>query len=370
MEETTATLMAAGVGFAGGGLLGLAARLGKFCTLAAIEDAIFGQNQTRWRMWLLAMAVAIFTAALAEALGLIDPKSALVIASGFNPVSTVVGGVLFGIGMALVGTCGFGTVVRLGGGDLKSLLVFLILGGSAFMASSGPTALLHNWLLRDLAIGLEALPDPRIHTVLSNATGVDAFGWQLAIALAIAAWALCGGEFRNRPKLLAWGILVGGVIVFGWIGTSMTGVLDPFNPQPVQSFTFVQPVGSSLMYVMTSTGSQLGFGIGSVAGVLVGAFCGAWSRRELRWETHDDAREARRQIIGAFLMGTGGMYALGCTFGQGLSAVSLLAISAPLALAAIWLGAWLGLLVLMEGSLAGVWGLIRPSRGHGKAPAE
>lgn len=370
MEETTATILAAGVGFGGGWILGLAARLGKFCTLAAIEDALFGHNFTRWRMWLLAMAVAILGVAAAEAYGVVDPKAALVISSGFNPVSTILGGLLFGIGMAFVGTCGFGTVVRLGGGDLKSLLVFLVLGISAFMAASGPTARLHEWLLQGLVIGSESLPDPRIHSVLANTTGISPLTWQIAIALALVAWALSSKAFLLSPKKLAWGAIVGSVITLGWVGTSLTAVADPFDPQPVQSFSFIQPVGATLMYAMTSTGAQLGFGIGSIAGVLVGAFCGAIAKKEWRWQTHDDAVEAKRQIAGAFFMGTGGMYALGCTFGQGLSAVSLLAISAPLALAAIWLGAWLGLLVLMEGSLAGVWAALTHSQSESKAPAE
>ena len=106
---------------------------------------------------------------------------------------------------------------------------------------------------------------------------------------------------------------------------------------------------------MTSTGTPISFGVGATLGVICGAFFGALWKREFRWEASDDSREARRQILGAFLMGTGGMYALGCTIGQGLTAVSALALSAPIALAAIWLGAWIGLTYLIEGSLRGMF---------------
>lgn len=354
MEETTATLAAFAVGLAGGIILGLAARIGKFCTLAAIEDALFAQNTTRWRMWLMAMATAVLSVAGAEFGGILDPGQANVIARGFNPVSIIVGGAMFGVGMAFVGTCGFGTIVRLGGGDLKSLSVFLVLGISAFMAASGPTALLHAWLIDPLTLTGDLFSDARIPIIAEKLTGVSAGLVAVIVALALIAWVLSAHAFRSRMSRVAWGILVGLTIASGWIGTGYLA-RDAFDPQPIVSYSFIYPVGAALMYAMTSTGSQLTFGIGSTLGVLVGAFAGALYKREWRWQTADDVIEARRQILGAFLMGTGGQYALGCTFGQGLSAMSLLALSAPLALASIWLGAWLGLLYLMEGSLTGIW---------------
>jgi uncharacterized protein len=369
MEETTATLSVFALGLAGGLILGLAARLGRFCTLAAIEDSLFAHDNTRLRMWVLAMAVAMLGVFAAEVAGLIDPRDAHIIASSFNPLSTILGGLMFGVGMALVGTCGFGTIVRLGGGDLGSFLVFLVLGISAFMAASGPTALLHLWYLDPLAVRTELFADPRLHVVLAKLTGFGAAIIPPLIAAGLIAWVLANSKFRGRPGRLAWGVIVGLIVASGWIGTGWL-VYDEFDPQPIVSYTFIHPVGASLMYTMTSTSSQLSFGIGSVLGVLFGAFAGALIKKEWRWQTHDAAFEAKRQIFGAFLMGTGGMYALGCTFGQGLSAVSLLAVSAPLALGSIWLGAWLGLLYLMEGSLNGVWRSVIPARTRPKAPAE
>ncbi len=369
MEETTATLSAFAIGLAGGLILGLAARLGRFCTLAAIEDSLFGYDNTRLRMWVLAMAVAILGVFAAEIAGLITPRDARIIASGFNPLSTVIGGLIFGVGMAFVGTCGFGTIVRLGGGDLSSFLVFLVLGISALMAAAGPTALFNLWVLDPFQVNLELFADPRLHVVLAKLTGIGAAFIPPLIAAALVTWVLADGKFRSSLGRLAWGVLVGLVVACGWIGTGWL-VYDEFDPQPIVSYTFIHPVGASVMYAMTSTGSQLSFGIGSVLGVLFGAFAGALMKKECRWQTHDAPFEAKRQIVGAFLMGTGGMYALGCTFGQGLSAVALLAVSAPLALVSMWLGAWLGLLYLMEGSLSGVWRGLAPSRTGPKAPAD
>lgn len=354
MEETTATLAAFAAGLAGGAILGLAARLGNFCTMAAIENTLFAQDTMRWRMWVLAMAVAILCVHAADMLGFIDPRQAYIIAGNFSPLALVIGGLMFGFGMALVGTCGFGSIVRFGGGDLKSFVVLLVLGLSAFMAATGPTALLHTWVFDPLSLQSELVADPRLQSVLAKLTGVSADVFPPLIGGLLIAWVVSQKNFRSRPRRIAWGLIVGLVIAYGFVGSGYLAY-DPFDPRPMVSYTFIFPVGNTLMYAMTSTASQLNFGIGSVLGVLLGAFAGALYKNQWRWETSDDVVETKRQIFGAFLMGTGGMFALGCTFGQGLSAMSLLALSAPLALAAIWVGAWVGLLYLMEGSIAAIW---------------
>ena len=106
-----------------------------------------------------------------------------------------------------------------------------------------------------------------------------------------------------------------------------------------------------MLYIMTSSGRSLTFGVGSVAGVLAGAFVGSLIKGHFRWEACEDPRELRRQILGATLMGVGAVLALGCTVGQGLSAFSVLAFSAPVTMAAIFLGAAIGLRQLITGFL-------------------
>jgi len=103
---------------------------------------------------------------------------------------------------------------------------------------------------------------------------------------------------------------------------------------------------------MTMSSAPLTFGIGTTFGVICGAYLGSMIKGDFRWEAADDAREMRRHLLGAFLMGTGGVYAGGCTIGQGLSAASLLTFSAPVVIASIWCGVWLGLTYMMEGSFS------------------
>lgn len=348
MESWPASTIVAVAGAVGGIVLGLAARLGRFCTLAAIEDAMYGGDTRRIRMWALAAAIAILGVGISAQFGAIDLGKTLYYRLPLNPLAWVLGGVLFGVGMAFCGTCAYGTLARIGGGDLRALFVFLILGISAYMAVAGPTAELRLSLLRPLDINAKDLPRavPQLTPTLSPLT------WPLVFAGLIAAWCFANAAFRKARRHIIWSVATGVAILAGWLSTSILGA-DPFDPQPVVSHTYSVPLGQTVLFAMTMSSTSLTFGIGATLGVVFGAFLGALIRREFRWEAADDAREMRRHLVGAFLMGTGGVFAGGCTIGQGLSAVSVLALSAPLVLISIWFGVWLGLTYLMEGSFIG-----------------
>ncbi len=342
-------LLVAMIGFSGGIGLGLAARIGRFCTLGAIEDAIFSGDLKRLRSWALAMAVAITGTWALDAGGFIQIENSFYLASTINLPSLVAGGLMFGVGMALVGTCGYGALARVGGGDLKSLVIVLVIGVSAYMASGGLTAFARVSWLEPLAFSLPA--QQSLPALAQDLTGLSfARIAPLAVAAMLAIWCFKDPDFRNAPRPVIAGAGVGLMIVLGWFATGTVGN-DPFDQQRLVSYTFVRPLGDTLVYLMTFTGASINFGIGATLGVIAGSAIGSLAKGEFRWEACDDARELKRQIFGGFLMGTGGLLALGCTVGQGLSAVSVLALSAPVVLASIFAGAWLGLMYLVEGTV-------------------
>ncbi len=351
MGEVPTTLLVAIAGALGGVALGLAARLGRFCTLAAIEDAMFGADTCRLRMWAVAIGVAIAGVTALSAGGFIDTAQSLYQRLDLNPIAWILGGVLFGIGMAFCGTCGYGTLARVGGGDLRALFVMLVMGMAAYMAIAGPTAEFRLAFINPLAIpGNSGVP----HT-LGEAVGSHALITtivSLTIAGLIIGWALTDRSFRNKRHQIFWGAVVGLAIVSGWWATGWLGA-DPFEPQPVGSHTYSVPLGQTLIFFMTMSSTPISFGVGATLGVILGAFLGALWKREFRWEGADDAREMRRHLVGGLLMGTGGVYAGGCTIGQGMSAASVLALSAPVVMLSVWCGVWLGLNYVMEGSLLG-----------------
>lgn len=351
MESWPASAVVALTGALGGIVLGLAARLGKFCTLAAFEDAMFGDDGLRLRVWGLAAAIAIFGVALVGAAGIVDFRGSIYHAMPLNPVAWIIGGLLFGIGMALCGTCAYGTLVRLGGGDLRALIVFIVLGISSYMAIAGPTALLRTATLNHFILADRPDAPRSVVDLVADSQPFLAFALPTLVAALIAMACLSNAQFRRSPRHIWGGAAVGLAIVAGWLSTGVLGA-DVFEPQPLASHSYSVPLGQTLIYVMTMSSAPLTFGIGATFGVICGAYLGSLIKGDFRWEAADDAREMRRHLLGAFLMGTGGVYAGGCTIGQGLSAASLLTFSAPVVIASIGCGVWLGLTYMMEGSFS------------------
>ncbi|WP_319546659.1 YeeE/YedE family protein [Ruegeria conchae] len=336
---------AALVGLLGGIALGVAARVGRFCTLGAIEDFLYGSDDRRLRMWGVAIATAIIGTQSAISFGFLEGEQTAYLDRVWNPLGTIVGGLLFGYGMALSGNCGYGALARLGGGDLRAFVIVIVMGLSAYFVMSGPLAYARVWLFP----AIEGATTPQGFGQLGNRLfGIDPLLTGAAIGGAILAVSMASKSMRHSPKHIFWGVVVGMAIVSGWIGTFWISVTG-FEAEPIETHTFASPIGDTIFYTMTASGNELSFSVGSVLGVVFGAALGSYSQGHFRWEACDDPRELKRQILGAALMGPGAILAVGCSIGQGVSAFSTLAYSAPVAFIAIFMGAALGLRQLISG---------------------
>jgi uncharacterized protein len=343
-------LAIAACGLVTGFLVGFAVRHARLCTFGALEAALIGGDWRRMKVFGLALAIAILTTQGLILTSLFDPARTTYVPLTTPWLAALLGGGLFGLGMALVGTCAFGTLLRLGGGDLRALITLLVFGAVSYAALRG--------ILVDLRLEL-------LERVTFPAHGGDLPGligsftpvfWptRLLISLGLAGFLLWA--FWRDPRLhKSWrailaAIVLGLGVTGGWLAT---GVLaDPFDPAiKVQSLTFVSPVAKALYAGLAGLGDWLEFSVMSVFGVLAGAWLAAYRLDEIRWEAFDDPREMQRHLVGACLMGFGGVLAGGCTIGQGISAGSLMALSWPFALLGIGLGARLGIAILMEGGL-------------------
>lgn len=345
MGDLDGGVLASIAGLGAGMVLGLAARLGRFCMMGSVEDAVYGADLRRIRTVALAAATAIAGTALLGAAGLFDPAQTQYARLGWSPLTAVLGGLMFGYGMAQVGTCGFGTLARLGGGDLRSLVMAAVIGVAGYAVLNGPLSELRLWLA-----GLAPQPGEGLDRITARLTGLPPTLIALAAAGALACFALAGPGRRLSRGGALWGVAAGLTVPFGWAATTAAGDVG-FDVVPVQSLSFAQPMGETLLFGMIEPwGTVPGFAISAVGGVLLGALVGALIRGEIRWEACDDARELRRQMLGAAMMGAGGILALGCTVGQGLSALSVLSPGAPIAVLSILAGARLGLFVLVEGT--------------------
>lgn len=338
--------LAALIGLISGVLLGLAARLGRFCTLGAIEDTLYAGSSVRLRMWGVAIGVAMIGTHLLIGAGLLLMEDAIYLRLAWNPLAAIVGGLLFGYGMALSGNCGFGALARLGGGDLRAFVIVVVMGLAAYVAISGPLAQLRVLAFPYPVADATALPS--ISHRVGAWLGLDASTIGVVIGAALTLAMFTSAELRKSPIAVFWGAMAGLAVVIGWGGTAWV-FTNGFAAIPVESHTFSAPLGDTLIYLMTSSGSQLNFGVGSVAGVLVGAFIGSLFKGHFRWEACEDPRELKRQMGGAAIMGLGAVIAFGCSIGQGLSAFAILYHGAPVTFAAIFAGAALGLRQLISG---------------------
>ena len=343
LETVPIGVLAALVGLLGGLVLGLAARLGDFCTLGALESAVYGRDLTRMRLWGVVLAVAILTTQFGAGAGVIDLSGTIYHTLEWNALGSIVGGLIFGYGMALAGNCGFGALVRFGGGDLRSLVVVVVMGIFGFIALSGPLAPLRVMLFpQPDATG----PQGMVHDL--GQLGLPPSLVIVAISATLLAWALSHRGLRKKPMMIAWGVAAGLAVSWCFLGTTWLAV-ESLGEVTVEGPSFTAPVGRTLVFLMTSTAGGITFSVGSVVGVMTGALIGSMIRGLFRWEACEDPRELGRQVGGAALMGIGGVIAMGCSVGQGITGFAALAWSGPVTLIAIACGALVGLHRLIAG---------------------
>jgi len=334
-------------GIIAGIALGYVARVNTFCTLSAFEKAWYLDDLNGLRTWALAALTAATMTQISIATGLVDLSSSFYLTTNFAIGAYVVGGVLFGCGMALVGTCGFGALIRLGGGSLKGFVAFLVIGIVALATSRGILSPVRTLIEDYTTINLGFTADQSIPALVSALFGQWAFTPVVLVTLLSAAiWIFKSATYRRNFSGIITGVVVGAVVFAGW---SLTYYFQQiaFIPVQLESASFVVPLGDGILQFIANTGVGPDYGVGLVLGTIVGAAVGAIQQNSVHWEACDDARELGRHILGAALMGFGGVLALGCTIGQGLSAASLLTVSAPIVIASIAFGARIGLAYLL-----------------------
>ena len=313
---------------------------------------------SRMRMWVLAMAVAILGAQALYAFGLIDLSKAFYVRPNVTWLSYVLGGLLFGVGMTLSSGCGSRTLVRIGGGNVKSLVVLAFLGISAYMTMKG---LFGVWRVNYLDVLNTDLASRGIGTqelgaVIGSAAGVSKKSVQIAIAAIVAGamlvFVLAGADFRKSLDGWLGGLGYGLAVVAGWYVSAHLGfgenpdtleeVFFGTNSRAAESLTFVAPVAYSLELLMLWSDKSLivTFGVASTVGMIAGSLAYALISRRFRWEGFANIDDTRNHILGGTLMGFGGVTAMGCTIGQGVTGLSTLAIGSFLALSAMIVGCW------------------------------
>lgn len=332
-------------GFLAAVVFGAIANKTNFCTMGAVSDWVNMDDKNRLRAWFLAIGVAIIGSQLLQAWGFIDLGQSIYLTANFGWLGHALGGFLFGVGMTLGGGCGQRTLVRVGSGNLKSLVVMLLMGITAYMTLRGLLAPVRINAIEaanlDLAArNLSGQGLPALIQSLTGMTEMNPVRWAVAavVGLGFMLYALANRDFLKSHKNLFAGFSVGLLVVAGWYITGKIG-FDEFEPVRLESFTFVAPVGENVNYLMTYTGSTINFGVAAVLGVIAGSFLYAVLSGTFRIETFSTREDMVNHVIGGVLMGFGGVIALGCTIGQGVTGMSTLALGSVITLITIIFGA-------------------------------
>ncbi|MCK6389994.1 MAG: YeeE/YedE family protein [Azonexus sp.] len=351
MENLTSPSLILWLVFAAAFVFGLIGQKTHFCTMGAVSDILNMEDWSRMRMWVLAIGVAILGAGGLDMAGLIDLDKSIYRAPSFTWLSYIVGGLCFGVGMVLASGCGSKTLIRIGSGNLKSLVVFLVLGLFAYMTMRGVFGVFRVNVLDKVAVNLEGGQDiPNLLTATGVAPDVAAKLAVFGIGGGLTAWCLAKKDFWTLDNLLG-GLGTGLMVVAAWYVSGHLGYIaehpetleEAFtatNSGRMESLTFVAPVAYTLeLFMLWSDSSRVvTLAIASVAGVIAGSLGWSLITRSFRWEGFASVEDTATHLIGAALMGFGGVTAMGCTVGQGITGVSTLALGSFLTLAAILLG--------------------------------
>jgi len=341
MEDWSPVYTVSALAFVIGIIFGGIGNKTNFCTMGAVSDWVNMGDRNRLRAWFLAIGLAMVVSQVLRRTGLVDLGEAIYLTPNFGWLGYLVGGFLFGIGMTLASGCGQRTLVRVGGGNLKSLVAMLFLGLTAYMTMRGLLALVRVNLIEVTNVSLES-GSQGIDSLLGAAFGIGnaaALTWAVTGILGggLILYALWNREFRRSFDNMLAGIVIGLIIPAGWYVTGVVG-FDDFEPVRLESYTFIAPTAESLQYLMTFTGSTISFGVASVFGVILGSFLYAVLTGKFRVEYFVGRDDMLRHIYGGILMGFGGVLAMGCTVGQGITGMSTLALGSLMTLVSIIFG--------------------------------
>lgn len=341
--------------------------------MGAVSDMVNMGDYGRFRAWLLAIATAVFSVTVLEYMGMVNVSDTFPPYRGNQLIyaENILGGIIFGIGMTFASGCGNKSLIRIGGGNIKSIFVFAILGIFAYyMTNPFPNSdktlyslFFYDWL-NPLAVSLDSKQD--LGALISDG---DPTNTRLILGLIVTAGLLFyvfkAAEFRSSKDNILGGIIIGLAITAAWYTSSNIAVVaDESNYSLVeyydewdmlaeddegkpavartlnsQSFTFVNPIGQTYGYIKDGFDSSLiTFGLISVFGVIFGSFLWSLMSRSFRFEWFVDFKDFLNHIVGAIFMGVGATLALGCTIGQGITGLSTLALGSIITLIAIIFG--------------------------------
>ena len=344
-------------GLALGLMFGAISQSTRFCIRGAIADWAIFRGPARLVSWMLAVSVAAVGVQVLISLQLFEAARSVSWSPSFLWLSYLLGGTVFGFGMVLAGGCPQRSLVKAGSGDLRALVTLIVTSIAALMTLRGAFAGLRVDLLDSWKVQLATPQDIASIAAATLPVPVDLLRWSVALALlAAASWAAWSNrQVMERGHWLG-GILVGLLVPLAFFLTGSVGFI-PEHPETLESawmgtqshrpegLSFAAPLGHSLdlLTLWSDNATIASFGVMLTLGVLLGSLLTAKLRKDFRVESFRTPQELTSYLAGSVLMGVGGVTAMGCSVGNGLTGLAMLSTGAMLAVAGIVAGALLAL---------------------------
>jgi uncharacterized protein len=337
--------------------LGAIGQATRFCVRGAIADWVVFRGPGRLVSWLLAIAVGALAVQAMITAGVFDAGRTIYWGERFPWVSYLVGGLLFGYGMILAGGCPQRCLVKAGQGNLKAAATLVVVAIVSLMTLRGAFAGIRANVLDAMGTTLAGPQD--LGSLLGRALSVSpaTLRWALTAALAAAVF-MFAWRMRRQLGRGHWigGVLVGLLVAAAFWLTGRVGFVAE-HPETLEAawlgtqsrrpeaLSFSAPLGHALdlLTLWSDRATVATFGVTLSLGVLIGSFITARLRGDFRLESFKTPRELGSHTAGAALMGFGGITALGCSIGNGVTGLAMLSAGALLATAGISAGAWVAL---------------------------
>ena len=345
-----------------GTLFGLIAQSIRFCTLGAISDFLIYKNSTRAKMWLTALLSATISTQILIYYNAISPISSAFVDTKIQWFASLFGGTCFGFGMSLASGCGSRALIRFGEGNLKGLFVALVISFSALITLKGILSPMRVFFMQEINFSISKYSD--LVSIISF------FIWHENIVRGLLIWLITVilililylNVFRRKTfnrtnfKNYFFSIFLGLLITSGWFLTGNIGFLSEHpdtlenafiatNSNNIESFTFIGPIAylAELLMFWSDSSKKLTFGISLVIGTVIGSLISSLHKKTFKFEGFSSSTDFYNHLAGGVLMGVGGVIAVGCSIGHGLSGMSFLSLSSLIAIISIWIGAHFGL---------------------------
>ena len=340
-------------GFLLGIVFGFACQRSRFCFLGIISDAYIYRNLNRLSLYLFSLITAVIGIQLLAGPGFINPADSVYMNISDKTISSVFGGLLFGIGMTFCSGCTTSTLIKFGEGNIKSLIILTLSGIAAISTMRGSLSSIRVYLFEDnfLARKINNFFEYRV------SFGIDMeWLWPISLLTCLAFLLFKQVKKLEIRKNAIWGIIIGVCIVGAWFVSGNIGFLAEHpdtleskyiltNSGKPESFSFIGPLTYSLEFFLYQSDSSkfISFGIIVLFGLLLGSYLSARLQKRFKIEFFTTKNDIVYCIFGSTLMGFGGVTASGCTLGHGLSGLSLGSLDSIIVVSSIAIGAILGI---------------------------